>query len=60
MASGFQIFAFEESLDDIPTRRYKVPGQEPGQTTIFLHARILRPGQFNPMVEVRNDQCHAH
>jgi hypothetical protein len=37
MADGFRIFAFEESLDEVPTRRSKVPGSDPEILTVFLH-----------------------
>ncbi|KAJ7210291.1 hypothetical protein C8J57DRAFT_998982, partial [Mycena rebaudengoi] len=44
MRSGFRIFAFGESLNDVAARRYKVPEQVPDQIKIFIHARILHPG----------------
>jgi hypothetical protein len=51
MAGGFRIFAFEESLDEISTKRYKLPGQQPILTAVFLHACIRRPGEFEPLIE---------
>jgi hypothetical protein len=47
-----EFFAFEESLTEILTKRYKIPGQIPSMTTVFLHARILRQGQFEPSIEI--------
>ncbi|KAJ7271786.1 hypothetical protein C8J57DRAFT_1064925, partial [Mycena rebaudengoi] len=52
MRSGFRIFAFEESLNDVAARRYKVPGQVSDQIKIFIHARILHPGEYNPIIQV--------
>ncbi|KAJ6632040.1 hypothetical protein B0H10DRAFT_1937759 [Mycena sp. CBHHK59/15] len=52
MAKGYRIFASEESLNEVPARRYKIPDQEQDFKTVFLHARILNPGQFDPRIEV--------
>ncbi|KAJ7096187.1 hypothetical protein C8R44DRAFT_749032 [Mycena epipterygia] len=52
MSDGFRIFAFEESLNKIPARRFKIPGPRPTIMTVFLHAHILHAGQFEPSLEV--------
>jgi hypothetical protein len=52
MADGFRIFAFEESLQEIATRRPKIFGAQPTLTTVFLHAQVLRAGEFEPLLEV--------
>jgi hypothetical protein len=52
MNDGFRIFAFEESLNEIPVRRTKIPGPQPTLVTVFLHARILHAGEFEPLIEV--------
>jgi hypothetical protein len=52
MAGEFRIFVFEESLDEISMRRYKLSAQQPVLTTVFLHACIHRPGKFEPLIEV--------
>jgi hypothetical protein len=49
---GFRIFAVEESLDTIPARRYRLRGQAPSLMTVFLHAQILHPGEFDPRTRV--------
>ncbi|KAJ7822344.1 hypothetical protein B0H14DRAFT_2370795 [Mycena olivaceomarginata] len=39
MAKGYRIFAVEESLNEVPARRYKIPGQKPNLTnSIFTCA----------------------
>jgi hypothetical protein len=50
MESGFRIFA-EESLNEISTRRYEIPGPEPDVMTVFLRARIFHPGELNPKLK---------
>jgi hypothetical protein len=52
MESGFRIFAEEESLNEISTRRYKIPGPEPDVMTVFLSARIFHPAEFEPKIEI--------
>jgi hypothetical protein len=52
MADGFRIFAFEESLHEIATRRSKIFGAQPTLMTVFLHAHVLHAGQFEPLLEV--------
>lgn len=52
MNDGFRIFAFEDSLNEIPVRRTKIPGPQPTLMTVFLHARILYAGEFEPLIEV--------
>jgi hypothetical protein len=52
MNDGFRIFAFEESMNEIPTRRTKLPGPPPTLLTVFLHAHILKPGEFKPLIKV--------
>ena len=51
MTSGFRIFAFEESLNVIPAKRYTILGDEPQLTTAFLHAKIFHPGEFQPVID---------
>jgi hypothetical protein len=50
--SGFRIFAFEESLHGIPARIFKIPGDEPNLLTVFLHAFVLHPGEFEPIAKL--------
>jgi hypothetical protein len=52
MGSGFRIFAFEDSLSTIPARRYKLPGPVANLMTVFLDARVLKPGEFDPRLKV--------
>jgi hypothetical protein len=53
LENGFRIFATEDSPNEISTTRYKTPlKEEPDLKTIFLHARILHPGEFEPTIEV--------
>jgi hypothetical protein len=52
MADGFRIFAFEESLHEIATRRSKIFGAQPPLMSVFLHAHVLRAGEFEPLLEV--------
>jgi hypothetical protein len=52
MADGFQIFAFEESLQEIATRRSKIFGTQPTLMTVFIHAHVLCAGEFKPLLEV--------
>ena len=52
MTEGFRIFAFEDSLHEIPSRRSKLPGIQPTLMTVFLHAHVHRPGEFDPLLEV--------
>jgi hypothetical protein len=52
MADDFRIFAFEESLHEIATRRYKIFGAQPTVMTVFLHAHVLHAGEFEPLLEV--------
>jgi hypothetical protein len=52
MNRGFRIFAVEESLDTIPARRYRLGGQAQSLMTVFLHAQILHPGEFDPRTRV--------
>ncbi|KAJ7108771.1 hypothetical protein C8R44DRAFT_743999 [Mycena epipterygia] len=52
MTDGFRILAFEESLNEIAARRSKIPGTQPTLITVFLHAYILHPGEFEPLLEV--------
>lgn len=50
--SGFRIFDFEYSLKEIPARRHKLPGRDPGLMAIFLHAKIKHSSDFKPIVKV--------
>ena len=52
MNRGFRIFALEESLDTIPARSYRLGGQAPSLMTVFLHAQILHPGEFDSRTRV--------
>jgi hypothetical protein len=52
MTEGFRIFAFEDALHEIPSRRSKLPGLQPTTMTVFLHARVHRSGEFEPLLEV--------
>jgi hypothetical protein len=52
MTEGFRIFAFEDALHEIPSRRSKLPGLQPTTTTVFLYARVHRSGEFEPLLEV--------
>jgi hypothetical protein len=52
MTEGFRIFAFEDSLHEIPARRPKLPGVQPTIMTVFLHARVDRRAEFEPLPEV--------
>ena len=52
IANGFRIFAFEESLNEIPAQRSRIPGQDLALMTVFLHARVFNPNEFNPKIEV--------
>jgi hypothetical protein len=49
---GFRIVAVEESLETIPARRYRLGGQVPSLMTVFLHAQILYPGEFDSRTRV--------
>jgi hypothetical protein len=52
LENGFRIFAFEDSLNKILARRYKLTGPDPSLMTVFLYAYIVRPGEFDPTVKV--------
>jgi hypothetical protein len=51
MIEDFRIPAFEDSLHEIPAGRSKLPGQ-PTIMTVLLHARVDRPAEFEPLLEV--------
>jgi hypothetical protein len=51
ISSGFPIFATEESLNAIPAR-YDIIGPDPKIMTVFLHAQIVRPGQYDSYIRV--------
>jgi hypothetical protein len=48
MAEGFRIFASENSLIGVSARRSKLNEPDPPLMTIFLHASIENPGEFEP------------
>jgi hypothetical protein len=52
MGSGFRIFAFEDSLNTIPARRYKITGQVPSLMTVFINARVFKPDEFDSGLNV--------
>jgi hypothetical protein len=51
VAGGFRIFADNESLNAIPARRYRIPGEVPSLMTIFLQARVIHAGEFEPIIQ---------
>lgn len=59
LENGFRIFSFQDSMETLPARRYRTPGEEPGMMTVFLHASVLRPGEFEPnlnlMIKTQDD-----
>jgi hypothetical protein len=52
MGSGFRIFAFEESPNEIPARRVRTFEHVPDPITIFVHARVLHPGEYSPITQI--------
>jgi hypothetical protein len=52
IGGGFRIFAVEESLNEIPARRYRIPGEVPSIITYFLHPTIFHAGEFKPRIEL--------
>jgi hypothetical protein len=46
MAEGFQIFASEDTPIGVSARRSKLNEPDPPLMTIFLHASIGNPGEF--------------
>jgi hypothetical protein len=49
---GFRIFAFEELFHSIPVRRVQIPGDAPSLLTVYLHAFVLHPGEFEPIAKL--------
>jgi hypothetical protein len=50
--SGFPIFAFEDSLNEVPAWRMKLAGEIPSLMTVFLHAHIQHAGEFSPTIKL--------
>ena len=52
IGQGFRIFAFDDSLNEVPARRTVIPGDEPPLLTLFLHAHIQHAGEFNAEIHL--------
>jgi hypothetical protein len=52
MAEGFRIFASEDSLTGVSARKSKLNEPDPPLLTIFLHASIENPGEFEPTIRL--------
>jgi hypothetical protein len=51
IANGFRVFAFEDSLTELPARRYKILDDEPSLMSIFIHASVRHAAKFNPIIQ---------